>query len=136
MDRLHYWLRDDWLYLPFARKLEIDGLEIYTIDEFLSKEECRGLVSVIKSRLRPSEITQPNPDILFRTSSSCDLGVLDGALVQEIDTRISRTMGIHSNFSEFMQGQFYLENQQFKPHPDYFNDLDFKDHCYPQGQRT
>lgn len=136
IERLHYWLRDDWLYLPFAKRLDAPGLEAYTIDEFLTDEECDRLAGLMEERLRPSEITRPNEDEEFRTSSSCDLIMIDDPFVKEVDRRMARTLGIHPAYSEFMEGQVYQVGQQFKPHPDYFDDADYADHCIPQGQRT
>lgn len=137
IERLHYWLRDDWLYLPFAERLDYPDIEAYTMDAFLSDDECDRLTGVIEeSTLRPSGTTRPHPDQEFRTSSSCDLVMIDDPFVKEIDSRMARTLGIHPVYSEFMEGQVYQVGQQFKPHPDYFDDVDYADHCIPQGQRT
>ncbi len=40
IERLHYWLRDDWLSLPFAKKLDCPDVEAYTIDGFLTAGDC------------------------------------------------------------------------------------------------
>lgn len=137
IERLHYWLRDDWLYLPFAERLDAPGLEAYTIDGFLTGEECDRLVGIMEGGgLRPSRVTRPHEDREFRTSWSCDLVMIDDPFVREVDLRMARTLGIHPAYSEFMEGQVYQVGQQFKPHPDYFGDVDYAEHCVPQGQRT
>lgn len=137
IEQLYYWLRDDWLYLPFAKRLEYPDLEAYTIEGFLTDDECERLVGVMEAgMLRPSQVTRPHQDPEYRTSSSCDLVMVDDPFVREIDLRMARTIGIHPAYSEFMEGQVYRVGQQFKPHPDYFGDVDYADHCVPQGQRT
>lgn len=136
MERLHYWLRDDWLDLPFAKKISSEDFEGYIVDNFLSDGECDRIASVIKSENRPSSLTKPNPDKSFRTSSSCNFHHCDDFLVPEIDNRMARYLGINPFYAEFMEGQYYRPGQQFKPHPDYFDDSDYAEHCIPQGQRT
>ena len=136
MERLHYWLRDDWLFLPFANKLESPHINAYTIDGFLNEDECDHVMAAMRSHLRPSRITRASPDEQFRTNASADLHLLGDPLISDIDLRMAYTLGIHPAYSEFMEGQRYAVGQQFKLHPDYFDDADYADHCIPQGQRT
>ena len=111
--------------------------EIYEIEGFLNDDECTLLIKKIKSKLRPSTIaTSGIYDDSFRTSSTCDLGNLDDLFMQEIDRRLCNFIGIDSSFGEIVQGQHYLENQEFKAHTDYFEGTQLLEHDGGRGQRT
>jgi len=111
--------------------------EIYEIEGFLNDDECNLLIKKIKSKLRPSTIaTSGIYDDSFRTSSTCDLGNLDDLFMQEIDSRLCNFIGIDSSFGEIVQGQHYLENQEFKAHTDYFEGTQLLEHDGGRGQRT
>ena len=129
-------LSEDDLFIPNAEKLGSDDLLIYKVEDFLNGEECDHMVSVIKSQLRPSELSSFESDNTFRTSKTCDLGDLDDQLIKEIDQRICRLLGIHESYSETIQGQYYEVGQEFKPHTDYFEEHEIKNHDHGMGQRT
>jgi prolyl 4-hydroxylase len=101
-------------------QLETDELDIYTLDDFLSTQECDRLVALIRHHLRPSTVTVESADKLFRTSQTCDLSLLHSAFARAIDTKIARTLGIRLEYSEGIQAQRYDVGQQFKAHTDYF----------------
>ncbi|NNC99170.1 MAG: 2OG-Fe(II) oxygenase [Gammaproteobacteria bacterium] len=136
MELRHYWLRDDWLQLPGAREIVGDGLRIFTVEEFLSPSECAALVEAIQNDNEPSQVTRENEDAEFRTSSSANLNRSRDPLIHEVDLRMAQYIGINPSHAEFIQGQLYEVGQQFKLHPDYFDDLDYDAHCPVQGQRT
>ena len=95
--------------------------QLFTLDGFLTAAECEGLIALIKRRLRPSTITTEQPtDRYFRTSSTCDLSELRDELVDVVDTRIARTLGIRPSYGEGIQGQHYAVGQEFKAHTDFF----------------
>src|SRR5262245_32809113 len=80
--------------LPGLRRHESALLELYTVDDFLTRKVCEGLVKLIKARLRPSAISHAGaPDSTFRTSRTCDL---DGrnAVVGKLDRAICAAMKI------------------------------------------
>ena len=111
--------------------------EIYEIENFLSKDECEYLIQEIKSELRPSTIASTGEyDSTYRTSSTCDLGNKNTPFLQEIDRRICNFIGIESSYGETLQGQHYLENQEFKAHTDYFEGTQLVEHDGGRGQRT
>lgn len=130
----------DSIILPLANRIKTDQAHIYTLDGFLSKKECEGLITLIRSQCRPSTLTNPNePDQSFRTSQTCDLGLIDNQpLIREIDRRISEYMGMETERSETIQGQFYQVGQQFKTHTDYFepNTPEYDRFAGELGQRT
>ena len=129
----------DAIQLPFAKRITSDQVHLYLVEDFLSAEECVQLVDRIKSRCRPSTITNPDEvDKYFRTSQTCDLSLEAHALTQAIDQRIAEYLGIESERSEGTQGQYYQVGQQFKKHTDYFepNTWEFEKFAGDSGQRT
>ena len=121
---------------PFQLKTE--KAEIYSIDNFLNAEESEEIISLIRSRLRPSTIASNNTkeDQNYRTSKTCDLGNLDNKLLEDIDRRICNFLGIDKKFSEVIQGQFYEAGEEFKAHTDFFEDDQMKEYGGKRGQRT
>jgi prolyl 4-hydroxylase len=96
-----------------------NGLVLYTIQNFLSLDECAALMALIDRTREPSTLLAEHPDQNFRTSDSANL---DNAnpLVATVEARICALMGINPRYAETMQGQVYEVGQQFKPHFDYF----------------
>ena len=130
-------LDSDRIYLPDSRKLTSDLAEFYLLDAFLQKEECERLIALIKSRLRFSEIAATcKDDVSYRTSNTCDLGLLDDPFIRDIDRRICSMIGIDASYSEVIQGQYYGVGQQFKEHTDYFEADQFEQYAAARGQRT
>ncbi len=121
-----------------AVRFDSDKIQLYTINDFLSEAECDGLVAIINLHLRPSTITIPSADSAFRTSQTCDLGLLDDPLVKGIDRKISEALGIHLPYSEGNQAQRYDVGQQFKRHTDYFEPGadEYRQHARITGNRT
>ena len=120
-----------------ASPIESVSAEIYEVKDFLSGEECQLLIDQIKSTLRPSTIaTSGEYDHSYRTSSTCDLGNLNNPYVDEINRRICNFIGIDPSYGETLQGQHYLEGQEFKEHTDYFEGSQLLEHDNGRGQRT
>ena len=101
-------------------KVETDQLDIYTLDDCLSTQQCDRLVALINHHLRPSTVTIEGNDKLFRTSKTCDLSLLRSPFAVSIDEKIAKTIGIRPTYSEGIQAQRYDVGQQFKAHTDYF----------------
>lgn len=93
-------------------------LELFVLRDFLSEEECRGLIRLINARRKPSPLFADHPDPEFRTSETC-LFRRDDPLVRGIERRIAELMGLPPDHGEALQGQRYATGQQFKPHHDY-----------------
>ncbi len=121
---------------PRLRRTETDKLQLYTLDDFLSPEECAALIALIDQRLRPSTITFG--DARFRTSRTCDLSLVPDERVAALDEKISRTIGIRRSYSEVNQGQRYDVGQEFKPHTDFFEPGtdEYREHAGTRGNRT
>lgn len=130
-------LREETYAEAFAPVGTPDFQLFFGID-FLPVDLCRSLAEKIERSSRPSTLTTSERDQYFRTSSTCDLALLDDPEVHYVNTLISGSMGIPVEFSEPIQGQMYEPGQQFKPHTDYFNpDMpEFLEHATVRGQRT
>lgn len=128
-----------------AEKIEVknDVLDIYKIDNFLSKRECERFVEIIKKNMRKSTISTSTKakdyvDDTIRTSSTCDLIKSHGNVIEKVNERIDSYMGIHSLFGEGLQGQQYDETQEFKSHTDTFapGSDEYEVYAKNLGQRT
>ena len=124
------------LFIPNSTRFGTDALAIYSVEEFLNQEECDYMIAAIISELRPSQLSSFESDNTFRTSKTCDLGSLNDSLIQEIDQRICKLLGIDESYSEAIQGQYYEVGQEFKPHTDYFEEHEMASHDNGMGQRT
>lgn len=113
-------------------------LQLYSIDNFLSPEECERIIALTEEKLRPSEVTHSNGDNAFRTSMTCDLHNQDDPIVPYIDEKIARTLGVQLPYSEAIQAQHYSVGQEFKAHHDYFApNMDvYQEFTSQMGQRT
>lgn len=112
-------------------------IELFQMKQFLTREHCDALIALIDKDRHPSTIADPNGDLYFRTSETCDLARRD-PIVQELDGRLNDLNGIDPAFGEPVQGQRYDVGQEFKPHTDYFTPgtADFERFCSESGQRT
>jgi prolyl 4-hydroxylase len=121
-----------------ARRFDSDKLQLYTIDRFLEHGECDEMTSIIARHLRPSTVTVATPDKAFRVSETCDLSLVKSAVVEALDTRIARRLGIRARYSEGIQAQRYEVGGQFKHHTDYFEPgtPEYAQHAAMQGNRT
>src|SRR3982751_4361673 len=102
------------------RKIDTDKLDLYTLEDALSANDCARMVALIGHHLRPSTLAYPSDDKAFRTSQTSDLCYLKSPVATGIDTKICRTLGIRPEYAEGIQAQRYDVGQQFKPHWDYF----------------
>lgn len=122
-----------------AERIPSANLQIYTLAGFLSEAVCDELCAVIDRHLRKSTITlQPGTDDRYRTSRTADLSVFDYPVVQRVDERIAKTLGIHLSHSEGIQAQRYDVGEEFKRHTDYFEPGtdEYRDNASITGNRT
>jgi prolyl 4-hydroxylase len=127
------------LALPNAVRHGVGRAELYTVDNFLTRDECAGIVALIRAQLRPSTITTPpggGYDNAFRTSSTCDLS--DSiAEVERLDSKICAAIGFDKSLAEPTQGQHYEIGQVFKTHTDFFKPYELDKYSMGLlGQRT
>lgn len=123
---------------PKAKPLNDDRLQLYTIENFLNPSQCNHLIKIIDANLRPSTITSGEDKDGFRTSSTCDLGLVKNEVVKKVDQKIAKALGVQLGWSETIQGQKYDVTQEFKAHTDYFapNSKEFEEFAAELGQRT
>lgn len=127
------------IHLVNSYKLDSPLLDLYIVDDFLDKDSCKGLCKLIKKRNRRSTITNDNePDKYYRTSKTCDFE-LTNDLVNSVDKQICDYLGVPTERSETMQGQYYEIGNQFKKHTDWFdpnNEKEWSQYGSDMGQRT
>jgi prolyl 4-hydroxylase len=123
---------------PTLRRLAADGLEAYTLDEFMSPAECDAAIALADRHLAPSPLSHYSGDPEFRTSRTCLLAHLDDPVAAAVDDKICRTLGIRAAYGEGIQAQRYEVGQQFKPHMDLFSpgSSSFLRHAGIRGNRT
>jgi len=124
------------IHVPNAVIFESYKIDLRTVENFLTSEECEKIISRIKPKLRPSEVSDFQIDSNVRTSRTCDLGRLNDPFIQDIDDRICKLIGINGAYSETIQGQYYEVGQEFKAHTDFFDPDEFDTHCHTFGQRS
>jgi prolyl 4-hydroxylase len=126
--------------LRTAQKINARNLEIYTIDNFLTKEECDKIIQDINnSDLENSStvsVEDPKERNIsdYRTSQTCYFN--NNTYIEEIESRICKEIGINNRFSEKIQGQKYVVGQEFKRHTDFFYKHILENDKTIQGQRT
>ena len=110
-------------FLPNAKQIESDRLELYVVPNFLSQDECNRLFDIIVADLNPSEtVGEVVDDPYYRTNSTCQLGKAKELIVGEVDIRICKYLGISPAYSESAQGQYYLPGEEYKAHCDWFGE--------------
>lgn len=105
---------------PKLSRFDSPRVELYILDDFLSRKECDKLNALIAHHLRPSTVSFDNGDRYFRTSTTSHLSHLKSPVALGIDEKICKTIGIRPAYSEGIQAQRYDVKQEFKPHWDYF----------------
>jgi len=123
---------------PNLRKVDTDKVDLYTLEEFLSPQECERTIALIGHHLMPSTLSYVPDDKSFRTSTTAELCHLRSPQALKLDEKICRALGIRTEYSEGIQAQRYDVGQQFKPHWDYYP-LDselFNRYAGVRGNRT
>jgi prolyl 4-hydroxylase len=115
------------------------GLEIFTIPDFLTDKECDYLCELIESNNTRSSVAGGNSSHSTyhngRTSNTSNLDKLDKK-TDKINHKIYSEIGISEDYAEPTQGQIYQIGQEFAHHNDYFDDANYINHCLSSGQRT
>lgn len=125
-----------------AHKLENPSLDIYTIDDFLTAQECRQLIEFMQPRFQAAEtvIGDKTPEVRTNTTCFFQLEGNHSTFSQKITARIARLVGLNESYAESLQGHCYMPGQEYKAHTDWFEPgtESFSDHAnYHQGgQRT
>lgn len=120
-----------------AVRFDSEQLQLYTLDNCLTDEECERIIEISNLHLKPSTITtKDEKDKEFRTSETASLTASDDPFIHEIDEKIARILGMNLSYSEPIQAQKYSVGQQFKAHTDYFGPETFSKYDGGKGNRT
>lgn len=115
------------------------GLEMFSIPQFLTTEECDYIVGLTQqSSARSSVAGSGDQSIKYdegRTSSTSILTDAD-PIVAAVNQKMYTELGIEGQFSEPTQGQIYEVGQEFRHHQDAFGKDAYHNHCLSSGQRT
>lgn len=122
---------------PGVQRVDTSLADLYVAPGFLTKRDCRDLVSLINADAVPSTLYKGTEKEGFRTSWTCHLSSTE-PLVDSLEEYISELLGIHNVYSESVQGQRYRPGEQYKAHHDFFHmGHDYWQHEAPRGgQRT
>jgi prolyl 4-hydroxylase len=120
------------------KRVDVQELELYTLENFLSAKECARIIALTSHHLIPSPVARDPGDAQYRTSKTCALAELRSPVALAIDEKISKVMGIRPSFGEGIQAQRYDVGGQFKPHCDYFEPghTDYLRFASIRGNRT
>lgn len=105
---------------PNLHKVDDARADVYTLENFMSPQECERTIALIGHHLQPSKLSHVTDDKAFRTSQTAELCHLRSPVALKLDTKICKTLGIRTQYSEGVQAQRYDAGQQFKPHWDYY----------------
>lgn len=115
------------------------NLDIFTIPNFLTDEECDYLCEYIENNNTRSTVAGlGDAKSVYnegRTSSTSTL-VDSDPIVNTVNNKMYDELGIEAAYSETTQGQIYQPGQYFNHHNDYFEGDAFINHCLASGQRT
>jgi prolyl 4-hydroxylase len=115
------------------------GLEIFTIPQFLTNEECDHIVRLTEhGSVRSSVAGSGAQSVKYdegRTSSTAVLHDTD-PIISSVNQKMYTELGIEAPYSEPTQGQIYEVGQEFRHHQDAFGKEAYHNHCLSSGQRT
>ncbi len=105
--------------LPEVYTVPVEKAEIYAIGDFFSAEECGRLMAMIDASAKPSSAFDAKYESGYRTSYSGDVDPHDPFVIK-LQRRLDDLLGVDPTYGETIQGQRYLEGQQFQAHTDWF----------------
>lgn len=100
------------------------GLDVYFVKDFIQSDDQRILKEMILSDMSWSGTLGGSYPMFsdFRTSSTSHL-TAGGDTVRALDERIADLLGMDRSWAESTQGQHYAKGQTFKPHCDFFHEV-------------
>jgi prolyl 4-hydroxylase len=112
---------------------------IFTVDNFLTEDECDYLCEVIEKNNYRSQVAgdgnKASTVLNTRTSHTSTLNDSDFT-IKKINEQIANEIQIPYKNGETLQGQIYQVGQEFKHHHDWFVGDGYTNHCLSSGQRT
>jgi prolyl 4-hydroxylase len=100
-------------------KVPTEKAELFALGNFFNAEECGRLMAMIDAVAQPSKAYDVEYSTGYRTSYSGDLDPYD-PFIRTMQRRIDDLLGIDPTWGETIQGQRYMEGQQFQHHTDWF----------------
>jgi len=123
--------------------LRLERPVVAVLDDVFSPEECEELISLAAPRLRPSTIVDPasGRDVMSRarTSEGMFFRPRENTLLERIDRRLARLMGLPPEHGEGLQVLHYLAGAaQSAPHFDFLMPTNAANHASiaRSGQRV
>ena len=104
---------------PRAYRIPTDKAELWAVGEFFDAVECGRLMAMIDAVAKPSKAFDADYSSGYRTSYSGDVDPHD-PFVRKLQRRIDDLLGVDPTYGETIQGQRYMEGQQFQAHTDWF----------------
>ncbi|MFM5893351.1 MAG: prolyl hydroxylase family protein, partial [Novosphingobium sp.] len=104
---------------PSVYRIPTEKADIFAIRDFLSGDECDQMMALIDKVAKPSALYSNAYGSEFRTSYSGDVDRND-PFVRMVERRLDDLLGLDPTWGETVQGQRYLQGQQFKAHFDWF----------------
>lgn len=105
---------------PAVERIAADGVDMFRVDGFLKRRDCREIVRVVNRRAAPSTLYAGDEREGFRTSYTHHFE-RDDPLTRSVELYVSDLLGIDDDYSEVMQAQRYRPGQQYKHHFDYLH---------------
>ena len=102
------------------RRVDSSRLDLFVLEDFMGEKMCDQVAGLIRHHLKPSPLAGETHDKEYRTSRTCFLSDLRTPVVEEVNQRICKVMGINPEYGERIQVQHYEVGQQFKKHHDFF----------------
>lgn len=101
----------------------IDPIELQSISNFLTPDECEELIRYTDEKYEPSFVVNGTELIYsnLRTSSSAILLPEETELVASIESRVAAFANVSINQLELLQTIRYTETEEIKAHHDYYN---------------
>ena len=124
------------LFIPNGQPVDSEALQAFTVENFLNVSECKEVATEIKQTL--SAMVPNNAETVhsFHQGGACDLGSSNSRLIEEIDLRLCKLIGIDTSYSESLQGQYYGADQTLKPYTDYLEQHEMDHNDELMGHRT
>ena len=104
---------------PAAEKIDTELADMFVIERFLTRRDCRDIAATINRNAQPSTLFAGTGDEKTRTSWTHHFAAED-PLTRSIEQYISDLVGLDDLHSELMQGQRYSAGQEYRHHHDYF----------------
>jgi prolyl 4-hydroxylase len=122
-------------------RIQKSGIDMFTIDNFLNKDECKILIELIDQDAVRSTTASDNPGefsrvVQNRTSYTSSLNENKHPLIVQVNDKMSDILNIPKTKTEALQGQRYEVGQEFKDHFDWFEGKNLKTYVEKQGNRS